>query len=177
MDFDNVSKMLVLRQYNCITYQSYGLSGKNRFKHEIESVSGAKRIIIQHGINDIIHPVGEEVNIFRPMSDMPSLDDMISGINYYLEEAERLGLKTYVGTLLPIYGWRTYAPFREEIKNEFNKWILSNTDSIDFEKEIGDFINNAYRFKEFCDSGDHLHPSKHAYDLMGKLAARKIFLK
>ena len=172
-----VSGTRILRQYDCITYQSYGLCGKNRFNHEIESVSGAKSIIIQHGINDIIHPVGEEVNIFRPMSDMPTLEELISGMNYYLEESKRLGLKTYVGTLLPIYGWRTYAPFREEIKNAFNEWIINNLDVIDFEKEIGENIQNEYRFKDLCDSGDHLHPSKYAYELMGKLAAKKIYLK
>jgi lysophospholipase L1-like esterase len=170
-----VSGTRILRQYSCITYQSYGLCGKNRFIHEISSVSGAKNIIIQHGINDIIHPVGEEVNVFRPMSDMPSKDELVEGINYYLEEAQKLGLNPYVGTLLPIFGWRTYAKFREEIKNDFNNWIKSNPNVIDFESEIGDLIDNEYHFKDKCDSGDHLHPSKYAYDLMGKLASKTIY--
>lgn len=172
-----VSGTRVLRQYNCITYQSYGLCGKNRFLHEVGSVCGAKNIIIQHGINDIIHPVGEEVNVFRPMSDLPTVDELVDGIKYYLEETKNLGLKPYLGTLLPIYGWRTFAQFREELKNEFNNWILSNPNVIDFNMEVGEFIDNSYRFKDGCDSGDHLHPSKYAYELMGKLAARKIFLK
>jgi lysophospholipase L1-like esterase len=170
-----VSGTRILRQYECITYQSYGLCGKNRFNHEVSSVCGAKNIIIQHGINDIIHPVGSEVNIFRPMSDLPTVDELIKGITYYIEEANKLGLKPYLGTLLPIYGWRTYALFREELKNEFNKWIISNPNHIDFGLEIGDLINNEYHFKDKCDSGDHLHPSKYAYDLMGKLAAITIY--
>ena len=172
-----VSGTRILRQYNCITYQSYGLCGKNRFVHEVGSVCGAKRIIIQHGINDIIHPVGEDVNVFRPLTDMPTTLELISGIKYYLEESNKLGLKPYIGTLLPIYGWRTYAQFREDIKNEFNKWILTNPNPIDFNEEIGEFIEGAYRFKDYCDSGDHLHPSKHAYNMMGKLAAKMIYLK
>lgn len=170
-----VSGTRILREYECITYQSYGLCGEKRFIHEIGSVYGANNIIIQHGINDIIHPVGSEVNIFRPMSDMPTFDELKHGINYYLDEAKKLGLKSYVGTLLPIYGWRTYATFREKLKNEFNSWILNNTSAIDFNKEIGYNINNEYHFKENCDSGDHLHPSKYAYKLMGELAAKKIF--
>ena len=170
-----VSGTRVLREYNCITYQSYGLCGKNRFKHEIESVSGAKKIIIQQGINDIIHPVGEEVNVFRPMSDLPSVDELVEGINYYLDIAKELGLKAYVGTLLPIYGWRTYALFREDLKNQFNNWVLDNTLSIDFQNEIGYLKDGEYRFKENCDSGDHLHPSKYAYDLMGRLAMKKVY--
>ena len=57
----------------------------------------------------------------------------------------------------------------------FNNWILSNPNSIDFGSEIGDLIDKEYHFKEKCDSGDHLHPSKHAYDLMGRLAADKLY--
>ena len=52
----------VLREYSCITYESYGLSGRHRFEREISTVSGADTVIIQQGINDIIHPVGTDVN-------------------------------------------------------------------------------------------------------------------
>ena len=172
-----VSGTRILREYECITYQSYGLCGKKRFNHEVGSVSGAKNIIIQHGINDIIHPVGSEVNIFRPMSDMPTLKELTDGIRYYLNEAKELGLNPYVGTLLPIYGWRTYATFREMLKNEFNDWIIHSTQVIDFNNEIGVNIENEYHFKDNCDSGDHLHPSKFAYKLMGELAAKTIYKK
>ena len=170
-----VSGTRILREYDCITYQSYGLCGNKRFIHEVGSVSGAKNVIIQHGINDIIHPVGSEVNIFRPMSDMPTFRNLTNGIRYYIAEANKLGLNPYVGTLLPIYGWRTYAGFREMLKNEFNDWIFHSTNVIDFNNEIGVNIDNEYHFKDNCDSGDHLHPSKYAYKLMGELAARKVY--
>ena len=62
----------ILRQYECLTYESYGLSGSNRFSHEVPT-DGADTVIIQQGINDIIHPVGESVNVFRPMSDLPTV--------------------------------------------------------------------------------------------------------
>ncbi len=169
-----VSGTRILRQYECITYQSYGLKGSNRFRHEISSVSGAEAVIIQHGINDIIHPVGEDVNIFRPMSDLPTSDELIEGINYYIGIANELNLNVYVGTLLPIYNWRTYAPFREILKNEFNYKIRNIYKCIDFEEEIGQNIDGVWKFKDGCDSGDHLHPSKYAYKLMGYLAAKKI---
>ena len=82
-----------------------------------------------------------------------------------------------VGTLLPIYNWRTYAPFREELKNDFNNSLRNNYNYIDFEKEVGKYIDNVWKFKDGCDSGDHLHPSKNAYKLMGQLAAKKIMEK
>lgn len=169
-----VSGTRILRQYECITYQSYGLKGSNRFVHEISSVKGADTIIVQHGINDIIHPVGEDVNIFRPMSDLPTKDELINGINYYKDLSQKYNLKFIVGTLLPIYNWRTYKEFREDLKNEFNNELRNNYDIIDFEKEVGTLDNNIWKYKEGCDSGDHLHPSKYAYKLMGELAAKKI---
>ena len=49
-----VSGTRILRQYDCITYQAYGLKGATRFPIEM-NVAGATDVIIQHGINDIIH--------------------------------------------------------------------------------------------------------------------------
>lgn len=112
----------ILRQYDCITYDSYGLKGSNRFSHEIPT-SGADTIIIQQGINDIIHPVGCDINPFRPMSDLPTAEELIDGLKWYVDQAHALGLSVYIGTLLPIEDWRTYAPFREELKNQVNEWI------------------------------------------------------
>ena len=112
----------ILRQYECITYDSYGLKGTNRFHHEVPT-AGADTLIIQQGINDIIHPVGIEVNPFRPMSDLPTAEELIDGLKWYVEEAKKLGYRVYLGTLLPIYGWRTYAKFRDELRGQVNDWM------------------------------------------------------
>lgn len=157
----------ILRQYDNITYDSYGLKGDIRFPREIQ-VSGADTVIIQHGINDIIHPVGVEVNPFRPWSDLPTAQDMINGLEKYIQWSRELGLKVYMGTLLPIYGWRTYEAFRDELRVEVNEWIR-NTDKIDgcidFDKALRD-ENNIAAFANGYDSGDHLHPSNEAYKRM-----------
>lgn len=163
-----VSGTRILRQYDCITYAAYGLKGATRFPIEMEA-AGADAVLIQHGINDIIHPVGVEVNKFRPWSDMPASADLIAGVeDIYIQYAKEKGYKVYGGTLLPIYGWRTYAPFREEIKNEFNHWIRT-TDKfdgyVDFEEAVRD-ENHPEAFAEGNDSGDHLHPSEKAYEIM-----------
>lgn len=160
----------ILRQYECIQYDSYGLKGSNRFEREISSVSGADTVIIQHGINDIIHPVGVENNVFRPWSDLPTAEEMIAGIEEYIKIVRNLGLKVYGGTLLPIEGWRTYADFREKLRNEVNEWIRT-TDKfdgvVDFDKALRD-ENNHSAFKNGYDSGDHLHPSEIAYKVMAE---------
>ena len=158
----------ILRQYDCITYQAYGLKGATRFPIET-NVAGASAIIIHHGINDIIHPVGIEVNKFRPWSDMPSVQDLIDGVKkIYIEPARKMGLKVWSATLLPIYGWRTYNENRESIRKEFNEWLRTSKDfdgCIDFDKAVRD-SKNPESFAEGCDSGDHLHPSDKACELM-----------
>ena len=165
----------ILRQYDNITYESYGLMGKVRFPHELP-VTGADTIIIQQGINDIIHPVGTDVNPFRPMSDLPTIDELTEGLIWYIQEARKIGYHISIGTLLPIEGWRTYAPFRETLKNQVNDFIRSTDliDScIDFDKEVRDPARPA-AFRAGYDSGDHLHPSAAAYEAMGKLAFRSL---
>ena len=162
----------VLREYSCITYESYGLSGRHRFEREISTVSGADTVIIQQGINDIIHPVGTDVNPFRPMSDLPAAGQLEEGVEEYFKIAAARGLKVYIGTLLPIKGWRTYAPFREELRNAFNDWARSRRDiagCIDFDRALRSPEDPAASAAGY-DSGDHLHPCESAYMAMAELA-------
>lgn len=163
-----VSGTRILREYDCITYKAYGIKGETRFPIEM-NVSGCKNVLIQHGINDIIHPVGTDVNPWRPMSDLPTAVEMEHGYEkFYIEKARDLGLGVYGGTLLPIEGWRTYAEFREDLRSEFNEW-LRTTDlldgCVDFDKAVRS-KENTNAFKAGCDSGDHLHPSKAGYIAM-----------
>ena len=159
----------ILRQYDCLTYESYGLSGENRFAHEVPT-DGADTVIIQQGINDIIHPVGEQENVFRPMSDLPTVEELIEGLKTYIAQARKFGYKVYVGTLLPMGGWRTDAPFRQEMRHAYNDFIRT-TDLIDgyidFDKALEDPENPDYFAPEY-DSGDHLHPSKKGYERMAE---------
>lgn len=163
-----VSGTRILRQYDCITYQAYGLKGATRFPIELD-VAGATDVIIQHGINDIIHPVGTEVNVFRPWSDMPTVQQMIEGTQtIYIQHARKLGLKVWSGTLLPIYGWRTFNEDRDRMRCEFNEWLRTSSDfdgCIDFDVAVRDEEHHA-AFAPGFDSGDHLHPSEAAYKAM-----------
>jgi len=171
-----ISGTRILREYDCITYAAYGEKGEKRFVRELNA-AGCDRVILQHGINDIIHPVGLDVNPWRPMSDLPTAEEMEEGFTkLYIEPARKMGLKVYGGTLLPIKGWRTYADFREELKNEFNDW-LRETDlldgCVDFDLALRDTHDPAAFSREY-DSGDHLHPSALGYKAMAEAVDEKI---
>ena len=159
----------ILRQYDNITYDSYGLKGETRFPREIQ-VAGADTVLIQHGINDIIHPVGTDVNRFRPWSDLPTAAEMIEGLRFYIRTARASGLRVYMGTLLPIEGWRTYADFREKLRSEVNQWIRTTDEidgCVDFDRAVCD-PEHPTAFAAGYDSGDHLHPSLTAYARMAE---------
>ncbi len=171
-----VSGTRILRQYECITYQAYGLKGATRFPIEM-NVAGATDLIIQHGINDIIHPVGTDVNPFRPWSDLPTVEEMVDAVTkIYVEPAKAKGLKVWSGTLLPIFGWRTYNENREQMRQQFNEWLRTSPvfdGCIDFDAAVRS-VTNPKAFADGFDSGDHLHPSESAYETMAQTAAHKL---
>ena len=172
-----VSGTRILRQYDCVTYQAYGLKGETRFPIEM-NVAGASAVIIQHGINDIIHPVGVEVNQFRPWEDMPTFEELKNGVeSIYISHARELGLKVWSATLLPIFGWRTYAKFRDDLRNEFNEWLRTSElfdGCIDFDLAVRD-SERPEAFADGYDSGDHLHPSESAYKAMAAGVPEELF--
>ena len=154
---------------------SISTSGDYRFGHEMH-VAGSDTLIILQGINDIIHPVGVEKNEFRPWQDLPSSQELIEGLKKYVKHAKSLGMKVYIGTLIPIEGWRTYAYFRENLRNEVNEWIRTTDEIdgvIDFDKDICD----GHKMQDAFDSGDHLHPSDEGYAQMAKTAYNKMSME
>ena len=155
-----VSGSRVLRQYDALGYYHYGIKGTTRFPHET-NVYGADTVFILQGVNDMIHPVGIEVNEFRPWSDLPTAQDIIEGYRFFIKEAKRKNLKVILGTITPIHGWRTYEPFRNDLREEVNTWIRNTNEIdgfIDFDEVIKD-ENDSTKIKDIYDSGDHLHPS------------------
>ena len=102
---------------------------------------------------------------------MPTFEDLKNGVeNIYVKYAKELGLEVWSATLLPIWGWRTYAKFRDDLRNQFNDWLRESDEfegCVDFDKALRD-VNRPEAFAEGFDSGDHLHPSESAYERMAQ---------
>ncbi len=149
----------VLREYPCDLYCHYGPSGLSRFEREI-TLPGVQKVFILHGINDIIHP-GEAGNPFRPASDLPRVEELIAGLQAYIDIAHRHKIAVYLAPILPFEGWRTYHSEKEALREQVNFWIYKNAPVegvLPFETTVLDPQNPLALLKEY-DSGDHLHPS------------------
>ncbi len=169
-----VSGSRIFGSYPALSYFHYGEDGKTRFKREIMH-DGVDGVIILHGINDIIHPDGK--NPMRPMSNMPTAEQLSEGIKWYIDTAKELGYRTYVGTLLPIKDWRTYDVPRDNIRIAFNNWIRTQTLSdgfIDFEKAVIS-ASDPRAFDPACNRGDNLHASVEGYRRMAAAVDMSIF--
>lgn len=164
-----VSGARVLRDYSALPYQHYGIAGVTRFDHDSD-LSSAKAVVILEGVNDFIHPVGVEVNPFRPWSDLPTPEELVDGYRVFISKAKEKGLKVFIGTILPINGWRTYEPFRNDLRVKVNEWIKT-TDEIDGYIDFADIMhmeNDDTKMNPAYDSGDHLHPNLEGYKVMAK---------
>lgn len=170
-----VSGSRVLRQYDCLNYDFYGIKGDVRFNHE-RYAQGADTIVILQGINDLIHPVGTEVNPFRPWSDLPTANELIDGLRGFVQKAKELNCKVIMGTIMPVKGWRTYADFRDDLRNEVNQWIRTTDEVdgvVDFDELLKD-LNDVKQLNPIYDSGDHLHPNQAGHNCMAEAVLKKL---
>lgn len=169
-----VSGSRIFGSYPALSYFHYGEDGTTRFEREV-CHDGVEAVIILHGINDIIHPDGK--NPMRPMSNMPSAATLADGIRQYLAVAKKHGYRTYLGTLLPIKGWRTYDVPRDDIRIQFNEWIRGQNETdgfIDFEKAVRS-VTDPRAFDNACNRGDNLHASVEGYRRMAEAVDLAIF--
>lgn len=137
----------------------YGPSGVSRFEKAISKHKNVKYVIVLHGINDLIHPGPNGVS---PASEIVTAEQIIGGLQTYIDIAHKNNIKIYGGTIMPIEGYKSYAPDIEEKRQLVNSWIRSGEKFdgvIDFEKAIED-PDNPRRLRKECDHGDHLHPNK-----------------
>ena len=169
-----ISGNRVLREYKNLGLLKYGKTGIDRFENDI-STSGADRVFILHGINDIIHPDG--IKPFRPLSDYPTFEELIEGYREYIRIAHSKGLKIFIATILPFKGWRTYAEERNQLRLAVNEWIRTNNEAdgcIDFDSAVRQ-INDPDALKNEYDSGDHLHPSTEGAKTMANFIPLELF--
>ena len=156
----------VLGEYKNWSTIQYGASGFNRFEREILEAYNCDKILVFIGINDIIHPNG---TVYRPMSNLPTPEQMIDAYKFYIDIARKHNKQIYFSTIIPFKGWRSYNEERNEIRKGINAWIRS-TDLIDGYIDFDEVIRDKDDFDKMPAhlTEDNLHPSKEGAMMMAQ---------
>lgn len=156
----------VLREYHHVLIRHYGPKGADRFEREV-AAAGVDGVIVLHGVNDLIHPEG---SLFRPMSDLPTAQQLIDGLRFYVQKGHELGIRVYLATIMTFKGWHTHDAAREQLRQTVNDWIRTQTEAdgvVDFDAVTCQQEDPQMRRAD-CDSGDHLHPSLEGARIMAE---------
>lgn len=112
----------VLRGYPQRAKLNWGEAGIERFENDI-CQSGATKVILLHGTNDLIHPL--TVVPYCGADQFPTTEELIAGYKYYIDTAHKHGMKVYQGTILPCsrpYMFEGELPRLRQLA-ELNEWI------------------------------------------------------
>jgi lysophospholipase L1-like esterase len=154
----------------------FGKSALARFDRDVLATAGVKYMIVLIGINDIGHPGTGTI----PMSEEPTLDEMIAGYRQLIERAHAKGIAAYGATLTPFEGTifpGYYSPEKEQLREAVNNWIRSSDafDAvIDFDRAVRD-PSHPTRMLPAYDSGDHLHPNDLGMQAMANAIPLELF--
>ena len=149
----------VLREYRQRDMCGYGVAGIKRFEHAVADVAGVDRVFVLQGINDLLHP--RDGYRRCPMDELPTADELIAGLQTYIDIAHKHGIKIYLATILPHEPFLYCEGDKETKRLRVNEWIRNEAGCdgvIDFEAAVWDPENHSRLLREY-DSGDKLHPS------------------
>ena len=148
----------VLREYRQRDMSGYGVAGVKRFERDV-TAAGVDRIFVLQGINDLLHP--REGYKRCGMDELPTAEELIGGLQTYIDIAHRHGIKIYLGTIMPHEPFLTVEGDKETKRLRVNEWIRREAPCdgvIDFDAALRDPDNHS-RLLPVYDSGDKLHPS------------------
>ncbi|MFB7321542.1 SGNH/GDSL hydrolase family protein [Streptomyces sp. NPDC056190] len=143
-------------------------SGLNRFERDVLERTGAKVVVIELGVNDILR---------NPRLADPQ--QIAGGLRTLVTRAHARGLKVVGATLMPFEGHRGYTPARDAVRQQVNAEIRSGRvfDAVvDFDKALRDPYAPR-RLRGEYDSGDHLHPSDLGYRKMAEVFELRLLKK
>jgi lysophospholipase L1-like esterase len=134
---------------NRLLRPNVGPSGLSRFYRDALSQPGVRTVVVYEGINDIAR------------GDYTSIKPIVYGYKRLIREAHARKVKVLGCTLTPFYGWSTWTPEREEIRQRLNAWIRTSKafdGVLDFDRAVRD-PEFPEQLALSYDSGDHLHLS------------------
>jgi len=155
----------------------FGPAALARFDRDVLGQAGVKYLIVFLGLNDIAQP-----GVVAPPSEDVSAEDVIAGLQQFIERAHEKGVLAYGCTLTPfedsLIAPGFYTPEKEAKREKINRWIRTSgayDAVIDFDKVVRDPTHPARILPAF-DSGDHTHPNDAGYKTMGQAIDLSLFV-
>jgi lysophospholipase L1-like esterase len=160
---------------NRLLHDVFGPNSSARFDRDVLTHAGVTHVIVMEGINDIGLPGA----LGRPTEEV-SADEIIIGLQQFIERAHEKRLMIFGGTLTPFEGTAFpgyYTPAGELKRQAVNAWMRTKADFdavIDFDQAVRD-PNHPARLLPAYDCGDHLHPNDLGYKAMADSINLKLF--
>jgi lysophospholipase L1-like esterase len=142
---------------NRLLRDGFGRSGLARFERDVLAVPGVTHVVIELGINDLVH-----AGAFN--QPIPRADELIDGLRTLAHRARATGIVPVAATLTPyrdtVYP-KAFSGAGEQVREQLNAWIrgaqefraVLDIDALMQDPRRPGFLNPAY------DKGDHLHPN------------------
>ncbi|QMV20570.1 SGNH/GDSL hydrolase family protein [Streptomyces sp. SCUT-3] len=145
-------------------------SGTERLERDVLHEAGARVVVVELGLNDILIPPPEN----RP----PDARRIVAGLRALTERARGEGLRVVGSTLTPFGGSRAWNPRLEEVRQEVNRQIRAGRvfDAVvDFDRALRD-PSHPSRLLRAHDSGDRVHPGDSGHRAMADAVAAALGL-
>lgn len=143
-----------------------GESVLSRLDRDLFSHSGVTDVIFLEGINDI--GLGNA-----------TANQIIDGMRVLAAKVHENGLRIFAATLPPFGGAPYYSNEKELIRQEVNRWILTNEvfdGIIDFNTALAD-PEHPEQLLPVYDFGDHLHPCDAGFKALADCIPLSLFIK
>lgn len=134
---------------NRLLHSNVGPSGVSRFYRDALTQPGVRTVVVYEGINDISR------------GEYTSIKPLVYGYKRLIRAAHARKVKVLGATLTPFYGFGTWTPEREELRQRLNTWIRTSKafdGVLDFDRAVRD-PDFPEQLAVPYDSGDHLHLS------------------
>jgi lysophospholipase L1-like esterase len=164
--FQAIPRMAVINQgIGCgrLLFDFCGPGGASRFDRDVISVTGATRVIVALGINDIMIP-SILPNFGHPefAVETVSASDIITGLSQLVQRARAQGLKIFGATITPFGSSAIpglFTPENEAKRQAVNRWVRTSgafDGVVDFDAAVRDPANPARTRPSFDFDGVHM---------------------
>jgi lysophospholipase L1-like esterase len=155
---------------NCVVRGGLGPTALSRLQRDVLDQDAVRWMIVLEGVNDIGGSRGTNSTVAQ---------NLIGAYQQIIDQAHARHIRVYGATILPFEGSMYFSPSHEAARAEVNDWIRTSgkfDGVIDFDAVTRDPANPS-RLAAAADSGDHLHPGVHGYEMMARAIDLKLFAK